>query len=222
MVMFRYSARKRKATTQARGRSKIAKRPVYRSNQFIRPYSILKELKYDSGSVSLANISTTGHIVNILSVANGTGPSDRIGQSINLAWFKAKYYFGTAANNSNNVITVSFVYDRQTNGALPAISDVLGGTDPAALPNQSNLNRFDILWQKTHSVANSAAGGVDMAYNPNAPTTVYFPLKGRMTNYLGTGNTIASIDSGSFFVMVTCTNNNVNSFTMKELVKYYE
>jgi hypothetical protein len=215
--------RKRKATTQGRRTTKALKRaPVYRSRQFVRPYSIVRELKYDQNTVNIANISTTGHIVNLLTVANGTGPNERIGQSINLAWFKAKIRFGTAANNSGNVLTVSFIYDRQTNGALPNISDVFTSTDPIALPNPTNTTRFDILWQKTVQTAQSAFGGVDTGFNPAAPFEVYFPFRGRKTQYLSTTSAITDIDSGSFFMIVTCSNNNVNSFYGSECIKYYE
>jgi hypothetical protein len=215
--------RKRKATTQGKRTTKALKRaPVYRSRQFIRPYSITRELKYDQNTVFIANISTTGHIVNLLTVANGTGPNERIGQSINLAWFKAKIRFGTAANNSGNVLTISFVYDRQTNGALPAITDVFTTTDPIALPNPTNTSRFDILWQKTVQTAQSAAGGVDTGFNAAAPFDVYFPFRGRKAQYLGTTNAITDIDSGSFFMIITCSNNNVNSCYGSECIKYYE
>ncbi len=214
---------KRKRSFNGNRSSKILKRaPVYSSRQYIRPYSLMKELKYDQNSLTIANLPTTGTITNLLTVANGTGPSERIGQSINLAWFKAKMRFVTAANNSGNVITVSFVYDRQTNGGLPAITDIFASTAPESLPNPANQTRFDILWQKTVQTAQSAAGGVDTGFNPQAPTDVYFSFRRRKTQYIGTGSAITDVDSGSFFLVITVSNNNVNGISMSECIKYYE
>lgn len=231
MPMFSYNSRKRKASSalikSTPKRTKFYARtqhtfPVYRTVQSYVPKRYSKELKYDSGTVSLANISTTGHITNLLSIANGTGPQDRIGQNINLHSFRAKFRFTTAANNSGNCITVSYVYDRQTNGALPNITDIFNSADPIAVPNQTNVARFTILWQKTIQTQQSNAGTVDNFFNGVAPCDVSFSLLGKKTQFLGTGATITGIDSGSLLQVVTCTNNNVNGMETSELIKFYE
>jgi hypothetical protein len=196
--------------------------PVYKTVQSYVPKAYSKELKYDSNNLTITNLLNTGHVVNLLSIANGAGPSERIGQSINLHSFRAKFRITAANNNSGNCISVSIVYDKQTNGALPAITDIFNTTDPVSLPNQSNLGRFSVLWQKTFNQAQSAAGGVDSSWNGTAPHDIRVNLLGKRSQFIGTSSSIVDIDSGSLLMVVSVSNTDVSGISANEMIKYYE
>lgn len=84
----------------------------------------------------------------MLTIPNGTGPSERIGRHIDLHDMTMNYEF----KNSVNVALVScravLVFDKQTNATLPGITDIMNGTDVVALFNPDNRSaslRYGIL-----------------------------------------------------------------------------
>ena len=185
MPMFNsYNPRKRKAS------SSLAVTP-YRKKAYTRQkYSIYKgvpsrfaippkkvELKYQDG-LNSTTIPLAGSIIFISGIASGAGPSDRIGRRVQYHDIQLNYHWEPALGNSQRARAV-LVYDRQTNQGLPPVTDIMNGTDIAALYNPDNRLRFKILWDT--SVMTHQGTSFFFSEGEKGRTNVTIPLKGPPT-----------------------------------------
>lgn len=96
----------------------------------------------------------------------------RIGSRIRMQQLQIVGYFQPTGNNvlpvQEQMARIMFVYDRQTNGILPAVSDILQSydcdatTNPqafAAQLNLDNIGRFHVLWERFIVLPPLAANG---------------------------------------------------------------
>lgn len=164
--------------------------------------SLYPEMKYDDNAVS-ANISATGATTLVLTVAQGSDNTDRIGRKItakaihyNLQVAASTVDLANASFPENaDSIRVSLVYDKQPNGVLGTYNQVYNAnnsaTTPFALRNMDYIDRFDVL--ATDLVPICATG-------PNIGSIARYVPCSLETRYDGTGATIADIESGSYFL----------------------
>lgn len=106
---------------------------------------------------STTNSPTAGSSANgfsMVEINQGTGLSERIGNQITVTNMMVRGCIKTPTTNGdtpayNNCVTVMIVQDRQANGAIPAVSDILVAstyTDPStSMRNLENRSRFKIL-----------------------------------------------------------------------------
>jgi len=96
---------------------------------------------------------TTGTITALNLVATGTDFTNRIGRKILMRSIYIRYRVNNFDNSSvNNCSRVILVSDMQTNGALPAITDVLDTIHAESQVNLNNRDRFRIIWDKIHAI----------------------------------------------------------------------
>lgn len=159
-VSFNFNPRKRKATGSSGSRKKSAfRRQTFTSQRgvptrFAVPPKTV-ELKYQDG-LSATTIPVSGTIVQLTGIANGTGPSDRIGRRIAYHDIQINYHWTPVGSSSQRARAV-LVYDSQTNNAAASVQDVMNGTDIAALYNPDNRIRYSILYDTamvTHQNSN--------------------------------------------------------------------
>lgn len=110
-----------------------------------------------------------------------------------------KYYFtGTGATSTG--LRCIILYDKQTNGALPAVTDVLTSDTIMAAQNLDNAKRFIIL-ADFYPFDDQSEG---MALAGNNGTGVMYKKYIKMnleTMYAGNAGTIADIEMGSLIIM---------------------
>lgn len=132
-------------------------------------------------------------------VAQGTSGVTRIGRKILMKSLMIKYYFtGTGATSTG--LRCIILYDKQTNGALPAVTDVLTSDTIMAAQNLDNAKRFIIL-ADFYPFDDQSEG---MALAGNNGTGVMYKKYIKMnleTMYAGNAGTIADIEMGSLIIM---------------------
>lgn len=103
----------------------------------------------ETGFVDLASasyeLSTTGSITLIATIAQGASVNQRIGKK---AILKSMQFRGSMTNGTtafNNDVAFLIVYDKRPTGALPAITDILVSANSISMNNDANSGRFRIL-----------------------------------------------------------------------------
>lgn len=107
------------------------------------------EYKYLDTTTASASLSQSPALVQLTNMAQGDGVSQRSGDSITVVSILVKAVFTTQTAGDNNFIRCLLVQDRQTNGAIATIGDVLldaSAQDNIVSPlNLDNKHRFRVL-----------------------------------------------------------------------------
>jgi len=144
---------------------------------------------------------------NFVLMDNGTGNGARIGDRITVTNINCHLTLSaagaTAALGSNSTVArVILGIDKQANGAVTAVTDVLQSADPFAFRNMFTLNRFVILKDKLVTINMQAVTG---SYWSEVGRVLKFAWKGQLPiMYSGTGATIAQVKSNNIFLLVVC------------------
>lgn len=105
------------------------------------------ELKFFDATSGLTNVPNTG----ILSVplndpAQGTGGQQRLGQTVAVKSCTYRLDIRQAAAGAlPSTVRAMLIWDKQPNGALPAVADVLQTVDFTSFLNMANRERFVVL-----------------------------------------------------------------------------
>jgi len=164
--------------------------------RFAAPTTKKVELKYADNTFTDAG-AVAGFIGTISNIANGTGPTDRIGRhvfwhNLNFNWVATDT--GGGAYNHNGRILL--VYDLQTNGANPTVLDVMNTATVNSQFNPDNRSRFKILYDQKYSLVSVNAIGVSIKNNASRTNDV-LSLRGKKCLYSGTTTAITDIESGN-------------------------
>jgi len=204
----RYSNAAKRPRYNARVRSALVRR-VFSSTPASRYAAIPRtiELKYADAGASVGNTSS-GHITNLFAIQNGTGPDERIGRSVSLHDMNVNYRIATNGNALYSLVRVMIIYDKQTNGALPAITDIVASTGTVTQFNANNRSRFMILYDRSHTGAASSETTASLAAFADNPTVVNkkISLKGKKTEFDGTTTNISDIEKGAIYLLVLANN----------------
>lgn len=140
----------------------------------------------------LTSTFSTPQLIN--GIAQGAAQNEHVGRKalMKKVHLRYTYYSGSAGGNQSQV-RILVVYDKQANGALPSVGDVLASSATFnSFNNLANADRFVILMDEicdsTQSSALNIAGVRHLKVNLE-------------TIFGGTTSGIASINSGSIFIM---------------------
>lgn len=156
----------------------------------------------DPGFVDLASagrvMDTTGAIVLVATIAQGTTVNQRIGKK---AQYKSFQIRGECfANGAATITTGSWilVYDRRPTGALPAITDILDTATDNSFNNDTNSGRFKIIRRQNYAFSGNATGPTESTIHD---VDIYVKFKKQITfKAAGTG-AIADIEMGSVYLI---------------------
>lgn len=148
-----------------------------------------KELKFLDTDLNAGTFSTSGSITCLTLIAAGNDNSNRIGRALML---KSVYIRGFIAGDTIAAACYRWlvVYDKNPQGALPAITDILTSIDMRAMVNLNNTERFSIIMDQV--------GQVEFTQLVKMPVSKYAKLNLPMT-FNGTGAPIANITSGALY-----------------------
>lgn len=155
-----------------------------------------KDITVIANSV-IMNTAATFTVAPVLLNAAGQSAdsSGRIGRRIFMKSILFRYVFNVpegqtvTSNSSIASFRILIIYDKQTNKALPSVTDVLSSTDVHAAINLANSDRFVVLFDK---YVNMAAGNLDCLYRKINMESIYS----------GSGAIIGDMTSGSVFYMI--------------------
>lgn len=225
----------RKRTYPLKKRSrKPAKRPTSRWGT-VGMYNKKPELKRMDTGLSNTQISTTPLIIALNLMHQGTDDNNRIGKEVSLhsLKFNGGIVLSAVRDNTFDHLRYMLIYDRQPNGLLPTIGDILKtidlngatSTDVFSHKNEDNRDRFLFLRDQRIGIPDDSQGalhpGVSCLASP-FPGTIndYIPLKGLTTKYLSDSGTIASISTGAlYFVMLGFLPASVANWTMNHVFR---
>jgi len=77
-------------------------------------------------------------------LAQGTGASQRVGRQILIHLIRMRFF-----GSSSQAVRFVLVYDRQSNGAAPSVTDIFESNTVASEINWSNRDRFDFVYDIT-------------------------------------------------------------------------
>lgn len=157
-----------------------------------------KELKDVDTDISALSFTTTGSVTLLNGVAQGTDFTNRVGRKFNTKSILIRMVITSGSTaTANHIARWMIVYDKQVNGSLPAVTDILTSASISAPNNLNNRDRFVVILDKQHNIGATGA-------NDNAKV---FMKKYRRchleTTNGGTAATIGSIQTGGlYFVAV--------------------
>lgn len=180
-------------TFSRRKRSRSRSKPRFKKTSFKRRVKAIvrgtAEKKYLFKSLLNEEFDQTGHRHYLSTVAEGTGPNDRVGRSITPHYFAGNFelLLGSGATSgalaTRVTYTVLLVRDKQQVGDNPAaVSEILAeiGTQaaPMGMINAANRGRFQIMrrWSGTLHY-----------YKPCVYLRLFHKLKGFSMRYNGSG-----------------------------------
>lgn len=142
-------------------------------------------------------INTVGAVTLLNGVARGDTSATRVGNRITLRSIQVKGYgLPTAATGNSQCGRVIVVYDRQSNGAAPAVTDILKDSHGSSLKNQLNDGRFLTLMDQMLAIPTADGNG-------EYPVLVDFYKKLNLSVDFNANNagTIADFISGSIYLL---------------------
>jgi len=198
-------------------------RTMYKPSRYVSPSKYI-ELKYDDGATS-GTIPTAGYIINLTTIDNGTGASARIGSHVSYHDIQFNWIFNqSTATTLPEYCRAYLVYDKQVNGALPAVTDILNTATPQSNTKPNFRDRFRILWdsgivQTYYSTAVNAGGAFTQS---KAHGTKVVSLKGKRCEFNGASINISDIVSGALYFVAVSSVNNIHGFIETNRIQYYD
>lgn len=154
------------------------------------------EFKSKDTTINAAVIDSTGSVNLINGIARGDDINERTGREIILKSIQINGRIrSTAATGVTQIGRVICVYDRQTNGAAPAITDVLTSNSTTSARNLENRRRFKILMDKVFALSAAGQSGEQQEFR------FYRRLRHPVTFNAGDAGTVADIASGSLYIL---------------------
>lgn len=221
---MRSAAQKRKRTTKYDFKS-YKKPRTFRPQNVIGLYNRRSELKHvDTGATNTMSSTTVFQLLN--NIRLGNDDYQRVGKEIKMKslLLTAQVQDLRRTFNAHDWLRYMIIYDRQTNGAAPVITDVLQSVDinggvtsnVRSAKNENNKDRFKILLDQSYGIPNDGNGGALEAGQRTTgsfPNTIkhYIKLQGLITKYLSDAGGIAMIGSGSLYLVLLGNNTLANS-----------
>lgn len=181
------------------------------------------ELKFlDTGSSTL--FTTAGAVnPNFVVIPQGVGESERIGRKVTI---KSIYLKGVivhnpvTVNSAANTCRIMIIQDKQANGAVFAVTDVLETASYLAHRKLENINRFKILKDTTFSINSNSSDG-SAPGEAQRPFTYYtrcnIPIEYDTTASTGA---IATQRSNSIALLMIADTGTVTTFSYNCRVRY--
>lgn len=163
-----------------------------------------------------ADISNTGTFYSLCLPVPGAAMNQRIGRKLTIksVQFKGIIQLELSSSPSGSVtaeanhLRMILLYDKQPNGAAPALADVLtGGQTVNDLFNIDNRDRFSIIKDKVWSFDPMIFDNTNFSHAWNRTTAyckMYKKLNLETVFNAGTAGTVADINSGNLVVLWLC------------------
>jgi len=180
------------------------------------------ETKFVDNTYTQLTTDYGGGINYLTTIAQGTGASDRVGDSIKVRRIDVTGVY--TRNGTDAVVRIIVLRDTENQAVTPSVSDVLANTGsvlaPHSPPNWLNKNlnaeknRFVFLYDEVLCLSSSQS---NMLFEYSSPDN-----EDRHVRFRGTGSTSASAGEGALF-MIRITDqvtNNLPQFTAVVRVHY--
>lgn len=184
----------------------------------------LVEKKYGTKVVGSVVAGTTGTVssLGMESIVQGTTDSTRVGNLIRLSYIRITGSVNdttAAAPYPQGWIRWAVVYDKQTNGATPAVGDILNTPSVYSNWNHDNVvgaggGRFEVL--KYGTVHYTCNAGNTSAANNAIPLAINIKLKGKLVRFDASTGGITDLVSGGLFLLTIGQNATLQTYCLAD------
>lgn len=165
-------------------------------------------------------VDTTGSIVTLNGIARGDSISERIGRKVQMRSVHIRGHMqSTTTTGTAQMGRVLLVYDRQTNGAVPGITDVLDAIGSTSHRNLSTTMRFRVLMDRLYPLPDQTGDGEHLQLPVNEYMKINLPV--HFNN--GDAGTVADITTGGLYLITLGDNAagvTAGTFAVKTRVRY--
>lgn len=173
-----------------------------RQKSALRLLSASKETGYIDVALTSYPLDTTGSVTLLNTVPQGTAVTQRVGKKIVMKGLQCRGYMQNNSTAIANDVAFMIVYDKRPTGALPAITDILVSANAAAMNNDANAGRFNILKRCDNVLlgnTNAAANYLDTMYVSN---DFWLSLGNRPVTFKAAGTgAIGDIEEGALYLV---------------------
>jgi len=175
--------------------------------------SLVEKKAVDLPNASYA-LDTTGTVTAINLIRTGSGYNNRVGRKISMTSVEIRGYIAAnGATPAEQPTRIMILYDKQANGALPAVTDVLQAIDQAGnvttnATSPRNLDKRDrfVCVYDEYKIAFGTSGVAGVDLNTDESTTIihkYIRLPNLVTQYQADSSpaVIGDIATGSLFLL---------------------
>lgn len=197
-----------------------ARMPMVRAVPAARNVGARAEVKTVDLAAATYTLNTTAVFTPINIIQEGPGFNQRVGRKVMLKSLHLTGYLSSSGNvttNTSEYTRILLVYDRQPNGAVPTLADVLqdvtfnGTTSTGAISglNMNNSERFLIIRDsRFFSPSNGNAAALSDQVASNIDYTVnkcnlneFCRLNNLQTHYQASAGAVTDISSGSLLLI---------------------
>lgn len=170
------------------------------------------------------NLYTTASVALINGVATGTDFNQRIGRRTQVKSIQIRgFATPTTANTSGavtqgNLCRVMVIEDKQTNGVLPAITDILDNSTATSMMNLNNRERFKVHLDEQFALGPCMYTSSTWAFGaPSVHSINFYKRCDIPVYYEGTAATIGSISSGALYLVTVGENGDATNLFQAEV-----
>lgn len=168
------------------------------------------EYKFFDQDIDDALVAGAGTVTALLAIAQGVTESTHVGRKLVV---KHVGWKGTAVLPENSgasawesdTLRLMLIIDKQCNGALPAVTDVLESADFQSFNNLANKGRFRVLCDKvidlSHTAAVSHTASTGLGFETRVSFDVYKKLN-LPVEYNSTTGAVTEIRSNNLILLV--------------------
>ncbi len=225
----RQSRYKRKYNAYYSGISKPAKRRktrAYQADTFVQEMKFFDSVRDDS------TVQLTGTVQSSLNlIPQGVEESQRIGRLIKVKYISCRFQIQLPQQTNQadigigDVCRIMLLYDKQCNGALPAVGDILETTVYESFMNLTNSKRFRTLFniEVTINRQVSATDGTNTNTSPTEIRTVrwYSKKLNLPIEFSSTTGALTEITSGNLILLYISAHGVIEVINSKIRLRYH-
>lgn len=177
--------------------------------------NIRLELKFKDTSISDPVVAATGFIsTNLLLIPQGTSDNTRIGRLITLRSIGFKFQWKlpskTVVTDMTDTVRVMVIQDKQANGTLPAVGDILKQTELVSFNELNNKRRFRTLMDRVYDMNSSGMAGNGTTQDSMEVVRYdsWFKKLNMPIDYSSSVGSITELKSNNIFVLLISTDGN--------------
>jgi len=166
----------------------------------MRPSGELKVRDVDYASYTA---DTTGQVQLLNGIASGADYTERIGRKIRMKslFVRGICQQGDATGVLINLARMIIVYDKQTNGSAPVISDILKESNSASQLNLENRDRFVVLADMTNYTGALVTTATQTYTGQQAHVVERYIKLNHEVVFGGTTNNVGDVATGGLFAV---------------------
>lgn len=176
------------------------------------------ETKYVEGSITFTNPTSAGSIAGnfLCGIQLGTSDTSRVGNNIRIKNIWLKGYW---SDGNNAVLRLLFAWDRQPNGAVPAVTDIITANGTNAGYNHDTVvgqggQRFTVFSDKRTTLNLGYSGATTLA-------ATFMHWKGdKVVQYTGNTGTVTDMISNN--LVAVAVGNSTGDFTGQIVIEYQD